>query len=75
MAVQEHPQKNNATVRNQMNKPTDRPTMKRVFYLLRRVRQILEISDDNPVCRILNYNDGLPPILRLFGPIFEKYHA
>jgi transposase len=67
--------KNNTTVRNQMNKPTDRPTMKRVFYLFRRVRQILEISDDGPVCRILNFNKELPPILRLLGPRFEKYYA
>ena len=65
----------NETIRNPGNKQTKRPTMKRVFFLLRRIRQIYEIFEDKPVCRILNLKDESIQIISLFGPPFEKYYT
>jgi transposase len=65
----------NATVMNPRNKPTARPTMKRVFFLFRRVRQVLELVDSTVHCRLLNVNDEIIEIIGLFGGDFEKYYS
>jgi len=65
----------NATVRNPRNKPTARPTMKRVFFLFRRVRQVSERIDSTVCCHLLNVNDEIRYILGLLGCDFEKYYA
>jgi transposase len=65
----------NATVRGVKNKQTNKPTMKRVFFLFRRVRQIDEIVENVLVRNIVNMNPELPPILGLLGPPFEKYYT
>ncbi len=65
----------NESIRNPGNKQTKRPTMKRVFFLLRRIRQIYEILEDKPVCRRLNLKDESMQIISLFGPPFEKYYT
>ncbi len=65
----------NATVMNPRKKPTSKPSMKRVFFLFRRVRQVLEIVDENVCCHVLNVNDEITQILRMFGQDFEKYYV
>jgi len=66
---------NSATVNNKKNKPTDRPTMETVFFRFRRVRQILEITENGAVCRLLNVRPDLLSLLHLLGPQFTKYYA
>ena len=65
----------NATVMNPRNKPTARPTMKRVFFLFRRVRQVLELVDSTVHCRLLNVNEEIVRITGMFGAGFEKYYS
>lgn len=65
----------NAFVRNQKNRPTNRPTMKRVFFLFRRVRQINEIIDGKPVCTLLNYGKESRDIINLLGAPFNNYYC
>lgn len=65
----------NATVMNPRNKPTARPTMKRVFFLFRRVRQVLELVDSTVHCRLLNVNDEIIRICGMLGADFEKYYS
>ncbi len=67
--------KQNATVRGLKNKPTNRPTMKRIFFLFRRVRQLDELLDNVPYRRVVNMNPELLPILHMLGPTYEKYYA
>lgn len=54
----------NATVMNPRNKPPARPMIKRVFFLFRRVRQVLELVDSTVHCRLLNINKE---IMRIYG--------
>lgn len=65
----------NATVMNPRMKPTAKPTMKRVFFLFRRVRQVLECVDSTVHCRLLNVNEEICLITRMLGGDFEKYYA
>ena len=65
----------NAFVRNQKNRPTNKPTMKRVFFLFRRVRQIHELIDGKPVCTLLNYGVESRDIVNLLGAPFNKYYC
>jgi len=67
--------KQNATVRGLKNKPTNRPTMKRIFFLFRRVRQLDELLDNVPCRRVVNMNPELLPILHMLGPSYEKYYS
>ncbi len=64
----------NAFVRNQKNRPTNKPTMKRVFFFFRRVRQIQEIIDGKPVCSLLNFGVESQAIVNLLGAPFNKYY-
>lgn len=52
------------TIRNQVEKPTDNPRAKWVFFLFRRVRQITLIIDKNRVTKLLNLNDEIHEIAR-----------
>ena len=65
----------NATVMNPRKKPTARPTMKRVFFLFRRVRQVLELVDSAVHCCLLNVNGEIVRITGLLGGNFEKYYS
>jgi transposase len=65
----------NATVMNPRKKPTSKPSMKRVFFFFRRVRQVLELVDENVCCHILIVNDEIKQILRMFVQDFEKYYV
>jgi len=65
----------NAFVRNQKNRPTNKPTMKRVFFFFRRVRQIREIIDGKPVCSLLNFGVESQDIGNLFGAPVNNYYT
>jgi transposase len=65
----------NATVMNPRYKPTARPTMKRVFFLFRRVRQVLERVDSTVHCRLLNINEEILRITGMVGGGFEKSYS
>ena len=60
---------------NPRNKPVAGPAMKRVFFLFRRVRQVLELVDSVVHCRLLNVNDEIIRICGLPGGNFEKYYS
>ncbi len=64
----------NAFVRNQKNRPTNKPTMKRVFFFFRRLRQIHEIIDGKTVCTLLNFGVESQDIVNLLGAPFNKYY-
>lgn len=66
--------KNNSTIRNQMKKPTQKPTAKWIFYLFRRVREIGIIVEGKHHTQILNYTDELQNIAKFFGRTVEKYY-
>lgn len=62
------------TVISQTKKQTQRPTLKWVFFLFRRVREFAVIADGKRVLKIANLNDDLRKILALLGPPYEKYY-
>ena len=65
----------NAFVRNQKNRPTNKPTMKRVFFFFRRVRQIREIIDGKPVCSLLNFGVESLDIGNLLSAPVNNYYT
>ena len=65
----------NAFVRNQKNRPTNRPTMKRVFTIFRRVRQIQELIDGKIMTTLLNFGVEPQNIVNLLGPTFNNYYT
>jgi len=67
--------KQNAAIRDQKGKPTQKPSAKWLFFLFRRVRQIHEIVDSIVVCRILNYSEELRDIVSLLGSNIGKYYG
>jgi transposase len=64
-----------AFVRNQKNRPTNKPTMKRVFFFFRRVRQIQEIIEGKSACTLLNFGAESQEIVNLLGAPFNNYYV
>jgi transposase len=62
------------TVISQTNKSTQKPTLKWVFFLFRRVRAFSVIVDGNKIPRISNLTDDLRKILALLGQPYEKFY-
>jgi transposase len=62
------------TVISQTKKRTQRPTLKWVFFLFRRVREYSVIVDGNRINKISNLSDDLKKILGFLGPSYEKYY-
>ena len=62
------------TVISQTKKRTQRPTLKWVFFLFRRVREYSVIVDGNRITKISNLSADLKKILELMGPSYEKYY-
>ncbi len=60
---------------NPRNKPTVKPTMKRVFFLFMKVRHVLELVESTVNCRMLNVNEDIFRITGMFGRGFEKHHS
>ena len=63
------------TVPDQKNKPTERPTMKWVFYLFRGVSEVVVKIGNKVNCEVANMKEVLLKILRLLGPECEKYYG
>jgi len=62
------------TVISQTKKQTQRPTLKWVFFLFRRVREYSVIVEGKRITKIARLSDDLKKILRLLGPSYEKYY-
>jgi transposase len=67
-------QKSGKTVMSQTDKPTQKPTLKWVFFLFRRVREFTVVVNGNKIAGISNLTDDLRKILALLGPPYEKYY-
>ena len=67
--------KTGLTVHNQLNKPTQNPTLKWVFYLFDGVAEV-KVNVMGSVHRKMMYlTDELKLIARLLGPECEKYYS
>jgi transposase len=64
----------NETVPSQTKKPTQKPTMRWVFFMFRRVRELSLNIEDNIVTKVLNMDENIRKIIRLLGPHYEKYY-
>lgn len=65
----------NQTVLNQKRKPTQRPTMKWIFFKFRRVREITLVTENTVFKKVVMMKDELWKICRLMGPECEKYYV
>lgn len=68
-------QKTGETVLNQLKKPTQRPTMKWIFFKFRGVDEAEVHLDDRIFRQVINMKEELRKILRLLGPSCEKYYV
>ena len=66
--------KSGETVMSQMDKPTQKPTLKWVFFQFRRVREYAIVKEENRHVEIANLSGDLRRILGLLGPPYEKYY-
>ncbi len=64
----------NETVPSQTGKPTQKPTMRWVFFMFRRVRELSLRIEGKIVTRVLNLDETIRKIVRLLGPEYEKYY-
>jgi Transposase len=62
------------TVVSQTKKQTQRPTLKWVFFLFRRVREYSVMVEERRITKIANLKGDLVKILGLLGPTYEKYY-
>ena len=62
----------NETIPSQTGKPTQKPTMKWVFFIFRMVREISLRIDGKIVTKVLNLNDVLIKVIRLLGHIVKN---
>ncbi|WP_319578363.1 IS1634 family transposase [uncultured Methanospirillum sp.] len=65
----------NETIPDQTGKPTQKPTMRWIFFLFRRVKEISLRIEGMIVTKVLNLNDILIKIIRFLGPHCEKYYS
>ena len=62
------------TVISQTKKPTQRPSLKWIFFLFRRVREYSIIRNGNKTVKIANLSEDLKNILALLGKPYENYY-
>ena len=62
------------TVKNQLKKPIQNPTMKWIFTLFMRPAEVTVILDSHIQRFVVNLNQEVTQILNLMGPPFEKYY-
>ena len=62
-------------IRNQMKKKTQIPTMKWVFFLFRRITELVIEIDGRKLRKVLNLDEETIKILRLMGEEYEKYYS
>ncbi|MEA2034967.1 MAG: IS1634 family transposase [Euryarchaeota archaeon] len=65
----------NQTVLNQKKKPTQLPTMKWIFFRFWRVREIILVTENTVLKKVVMMKDELWKICRLLGPECEKYYV
>jgi transposase len=63
------------TVTSQTKKPTDKPTLKWVFFKFRRIREFSVVCGTRRSTKIANMTDELRKILKLLGREYEKYYS
>jgi len=63
------------SVTSQTKRQTQRPTMKWIFFRLRRVREFSFVDGGRRIQRIENLNDEFRKILRLLGEEYENYYT
>ena len=68
-------QETGETVLNQLKKPTQRPTMKWIFFKFRGVDEAEVHLDHRIFKQVINMKEELHKILRLLGPSCEKYYV
>ncbi len=64
----------NETIPSQTGKPTQRPTMKWVFFLFRRVRELSLKIDGKIVTKVVNMDNTTLKIVNLMGLGYKKYY-
>jgi len=64
----------NETIPSQTGKPTQKPTMRWVFFLFRRVRELSLRIEEKIITKVLNLDDTIRKILNLLGPEYKKYY-
>ena len=62
------------TVKNQLKKPIQNPTMKWIFTLFMRPAEVTVTLDSHIQRFVVNLNQEVIQILNLMGPQFEKYY-
>ena len=60
------------TVPSQTGKPTRKPTMRWIFFMFRRVRELSLRIDGNIVTRVINLDEIIRKIVKLLGQEYEK---
>lgn len=62
-------------IRNQVKKKTQIPTMKWVFFLFRRITELVIEIDGKRIKKVLNLDEENIKVLKLMGEKYEKYYA
>ena len=63
------------SIPNQLKKPTQKPTLKWIVFLFMGVTEVTVWINGEMHLKIANLNDNLVKIIRLFGPVCEKYYG
>jgi transposase len=68
-------QEEGKTVRNQVKKQVQNPTMKWIFYLFMGIIEIRQKDKKRTTAQLINMTDEQQQILDLLGPAYEKYYS
>jgi len=63
------------SIPNQLKKPTQKPTLKWIVFLFMGVTEVTVWINGEMNQQVANLNDNLVKIIRLFGPVCEKYYG
>lgn len=67
-------EESNETVNNQIDKPTQKPTMRMVFNLFRGIHLVVNLNKQQPFEFCTNLTNNHKKIIRLLGPCVAKYY-
>jgi transposase len=62
-------------IRNHVKKKTQTPTMRWVFFLFRRITELMIEIDGKNVKKVLNLDEETIKVLKLLGEKYEKYYV
>lgn len=62
-------------IRNQVNKKIQTPTMKQVFFLFRRMTELVIEIEGKKIQKVLNLDEGIIRVLKMMGEYYEKYYV